>query len=219
MAEGKERSLLFKVLYRVMSVVFFPITVLLYVLKHPLWVICFLFIVACGLVYYPMSQGVALDDVPMWYQSKYTKVKLDVVNAAVEKGHGDMFSDDMLKDLADEVEEQQGLKSEGYNAKIARDEVMKEKTSTLKKRGGFKRKGGGVSAEVADKAVSGGLEAIFQPQGQEVESVSEEALSLEETKRIELPQKPAVDVAEPEALPREAEKASESDEFDDFGLF
>lgn len=219
MAEGKERSLLFKVLYRVTSVIFFPITLVLYILKHPLWVLCVLFIIACGLVYYPMSDGVKLEEVPMWYKNKYTKVKLDVVSAAVEKGHGDMFSNDTLKDLTDEVEEQQGLKSEGYNAKVARDEAMKEKTSTLKKRGGFKRKGGDVSAEVTDEAVSGGLEAIFQ--SQEVERVSEEPLPVEETKKTELPQKPIEDVKMPEVqLPQAEEKNAEDDaDFDDFGLF
>lgn len=213
MAEGKERSLLFNVLYVVMRVIFFPVSMVLYVLKHPLWVMGVLLIAGCVLVYYPMSTGVSLEDVPMWYRGKYTKAKLEVISVAVQNGRDDIFSRETLKELEDEYEESQGLKSEGYNAKIVRDEKIQEKTSTLKKRGGFKRKGGDVSvldekdgqAKIeSDKAVSGGLEAIFQAH-LDTEMSEEVALPMKETKEVQRLEKPIIDAAVPQSLPQKQE--------------
>ena len=57
MAEGKQRSGLFKFLYIVLSVITFPIFAVLFILRHPLWVLFLLCLGAGGAVYYPMSQG------------------------------------------------------------------------------------------------------------------------------------------------------------------
>ncbi len=140
MAEGKQRSTLFKFFYVILSVITFPIFMVLYILKHPFWVLFFVGLILGGVAYYPISQGVELDRVPQWYQTKYAELKLNLATKAAESGQGGLVSQEMLKDLADELEESQGLKSENYNAKIARDEELLTKTSNIKKRGGFKRK-------------------------------------------------------------------------------
>jgi len=237
MTEGKERSGLFKFLYTFLRIITFPIFAVLYVLKHPLWVMLLLLVAGCLLVYYPMSAGAKLEEVPAWYKNKYSEVKLNVVQTAVEKGHGDMFSEDMLKDLTDEVEEQQGLKSENYNAKIARDEELKEKTVGVKKRGGFKRKGDAAvseaaedsfDAEVQEKAV-GGLEAVLQgktvpeveaapaPVSAGAVSESEEAV---EKREISLPKLEENVVKTPEPVEeRNQEKDAVESELDEFELF
>lgn len=225
MAEGKERSALFKFLYTFLRIITFPIFMVLYVLKHPLWVALLLLIGGGMLVYYPMSNGVKLEDVPLWYKNKYSEVKLQVVHTAVEKGHGDMFSDEMLKDLKDEVEEQQGIKSENFNAKISRDETLNEKTSNLKKRGGFKRKDDVLPIQTNkpnaddEEKVSGGLEVILN--GQTLEQQGANLKQTEENKEEKI-----VDLSQPkikEQLPSQKEMVKTEDkadtELDEFGLF
>ncbi len=178
MAHGKERSALFRFLYTVLSVITFPIFAVLYVLKHPLWVM-FLLLVLCGAaVYYPLQSGVKLEDVPEWYKKKYTEVQYEVVAKVVENGDTAMFSQDMLDDLADEIEANKGLKSENYNAKVSRNKAMDNVASDLKKRSGFKRKGetaaepaaegGNVGEQIIENAAAGagnvaagGLEALL----------------------------------------------------------
>lgn len=237
MTEGKERSALFKFLYTFLRIITFPIFVVLYVLKHPLWVMLLLVVAGCLVVYYPMSAGAKLEEVPAWYKNKYSEVKLNVVQTAVEKGHGDMFSEEMLKDLTDEVEEQQGLKSENYNAKISRDEALQEKTIGVKKRGGFKRKGGADVPETTEdstkenteeKAV-GGLEAILKGKiAAKVEKVVTEAETApapvkvesseeKETVGLPLPEQNVPEITKPEEE-NSQEKKTES-ELDEFELF
>ncbi len=230
MTEGKERSSLFKFLYTFLRIITFPIFAVLYVLKHPLWVMLLLLIAGCLLIYYPMSTGAKLEEVPSWYKNKYSEVKLSVVQTAVEKGHGDMFSEDMLKDLTDEVEEQQGLKSENYNDKIARDEALTEKTTGVKKRGGFKRKGGEAVSKVAESRaeepaieksadgeniVSGGLEAVLQKK-----VVPETETEAAEKKEVALPQaEQNIPEAAKPAEEKQQEKGAGESELDEFELF
>lgn len=241
MTQGKERSSLFKFLYTILSVITFPIFAVLYVLKHPLWVATLLLMAGGLLVYYPMSSGVTLEEVPTWYKNKYTEAKLNVIQTAVEKGHGDMFSEDMLKDLEDEVQEQKGLKSENYNGKISRDEALKEKTVGVKKRGGFKRKGGEDVAkpkadDLAEKAegkaddgeqiVSGGLEAILREKAAvPAETTTAQPEISEENVPVGLPQ-PEQNVSEADiqenAKPAEEkpqEKEAAQSGLDEFDLF
>lgn len=216
MAERKERSSLFRFFYAVIRVVFLPISFVFYILKHPFWVLGLLFVIGCGFVYYPMSQGVKFEEVSKWYQNKYTKMKLDVMSVALEKSDGAVFSNEMLADLAEEVSEQQGQTSEGFNAKISRDATLKEKTYSLKKRGGFKRKdnvgssmsSGVETSEGEDKPISGGLEAIFQ--GNSVEK-------LEERTESDVLRQPEISEVLP--LSEDVEKKSDETELDEFGLF
>lgn len=149
MAEGKQRSGLFKFFYIVLSVITFPIFAVLFILRHPLWVLFLLCLGAGGAVYYPMSQGVKPEEVLQWYQDKYKKLKYDVVTQAVESGKTDFVPkaivDEVVKakqKMEEEKIEAARPKSENYNENISRDKKVEEIKQDLKqRRRGFKKKG------------------------------------------------------------------------------
>lgn len=149
MAEGKQRSGLFKFLYIVLSVITFPIFAILFVLRHPLWILFLLCLGAGGAVYYPMSQGVKSEEILQWYQDKYKKLKYDVVTQAVESGKTDFIPqaivDEVIKTkqkMEEEKLEAARPKSENYNENISRDTKVEEVKQDLKqRRRGFKKKG------------------------------------------------------------------------------
>lgn len=228
MTHGKERSSLFKFFYTVLRVITFPIFAVLYVLQHPLWV-AFLLLVLCGVaVYYPLQSGVKLDEVPEWYKKKYTEVKYEVVAKAVENGDTTLFSQDMLEELADEVEADKGLKSENYNAKVSKDKTIENVTSGLKKRGGFKRKGEPTEQSAEEKkpeegvstpeenTAAGGLEALLSNK-QETEAVAAEEL-VEAGKAAVSENKPLLPQPEVPAQTAPAQGAVSNTE-DEFDLF
>ena len=222
MSNGKERSALFKFLYTFLRIITFPIFGVLYILKHPLWV-AFLALVVFGLVvYYPLNQGVELKDVVTWYQHKYAEVKLDAAKKAAGSGHN-IVSEESLQVLQDEVDANNGAKGENYNNRLSRDKELEEKTSALKKRGGFKRKNAPQTEEDEntlglENVTAGGLEAILSEHS---ESLKKEEAPLTEEKV----QTPAEDAevqlqAVPELpKPQKEEKPAENDDLDEFDLF
>ena len=101
MAEGKKRSGLFRFFYIVLSIITFPIFALLYILKHPLWVLFLLCLIAGGAAYYPMSKGVKLEEVLTWYQDKYEALKFEAVTKAVESGDTGLIPDAVIKEVTE----------------------------------------------------------------------------------------------------------------------
>ncbi len=225
MAHGKERSSLFKFFYTVLKVITFPIFAVLYVLKHPLWVASLLFVLFCLAIYYPLKNGVKLEGVPEWYMKKFTEVKYEAGKALKDEGV-ELFSDDKLDELADEIEADKGLKGENYNAKVSRDKTMDEVASGLKKRGGFKRKGNpAAAAEETPKAEepaasgienvsAGGLEAVL---GTAAET-SKPDVQPEKAESGVSESKPVLPSPEPAAQPAPAHNAENPAE-DEFDLF
>lgn len=144
MAEEKKRSGIFKFFYVILSIITFPIFVVLFILRHPLWVIFILLVLAGGAYYYPIKyEGVKPDDVVSWYQKKYSDVKIEVVNKALESGTTEYLPKaivDDVKRIEEETKEAQMPKSENYNNKVARDTKDEETKVMIKKRGGFKKK-------------------------------------------------------------------------------
>lgn len=147
MSEKKERSALFKFFYYVLRIVTFPIFLVLYILQHPLWIallVCMLLGVA---VYFPMQEGVSIENIPSWYKNKYSEAKLQIVTRAAESGHDSFVPasiieevQQMQKELQAEAEEAERPKGDNYNQRIVRDDKFEETTAAIKKRGGFKRK-------------------------------------------------------------------------------
>lgn len=187
----KQRSAIFKFFYVLLSIVTFPIFALLFILRHPLWLLFVLLVLTAGVVYYPMKQGVALNDVLSWYQNMYNQVKFDVVSKAVEKGEADFIPDSIKKEVAEvkkkleeEKFEAELPKSENYNEKLDRNFEMEKAKENLKKRkSGFKKQSEDqenaeplkdeqnldvlLPAMDENNAVSGGLENIISVQSQE----------------------------------------------------
>lgn len=145
MSENKQRSPLFKLFRTIFKFIMFPVTWAMYVIKHPLWVVMILFLVAAGLAYYPMSKGVQLSDVPSWYMGKSKDISAEVVSAVAES---DGIVPEVIKkeakkvqkDIEEEKKEAQRVKSENYNKKIVRDAKIETTVNELKNRKGFKRK-------------------------------------------------------------------------------
>ncbi len=157
MSVTRERSTIFKFFYIVLSIITFPIFALIYILKHPFWVLFFLLLIAGGIAYYPMSQGVDISNVVEWYKKKYEDTRLELVNKAIESGKSQyvpkVILDDVKKikeELEVEKEESLRVKSENYNDKIVRDDEFEEIAVSVKKKGGFKKK---VAEEVKTEEV------------------------------------------------------------------
>lgn len=187
MSQEKERSAIFKFFYVILSIITFPIYLILFVLRHPILIIFLLMLLAGGAIYWPMSQGVALNGIKDWYQAKYDDTKREVVTKAKESGAENLVPKSILDDvkrLDEEAKEALEPKGENYNKKIMRDEKVEETKAMIKKRGGFKKKEIVPSEEkdAQDEAqkkenlesvaeVSGGLSQILQHQ--KTESVDE----------------------------------------------
>ena len=194
MANNGERSGLFKFFYVILSIITFPIFVIIYVLRHPVVVLFILLVLAGVLAYFPMRDGVDLNGAVDWYKKKYVDVKYAVVEKAVESGGASLVSqkvlDDMQKtkeDLEAKKEEVDRVKSELYNDKVKRDKDFDNKIQKMKKRGGFKKseplleeeeeKDVDVSQVVEDAGNVGGLLAIIaNGQGDEKEEYSDPIL-------------------------------------------
>ena len=134
---------------------------ILFILRHPFWILFLLCLVVGGAAYYPISQGVKPEEVISWYQKKYQDIKFEVVTNAVESGKTDYIPqaivDEVVKTkqkMEEEKLEAARPKSENYNENISRDKKVEEVTIDLKKRkSGFKKKGS--STGVDDEKNSG----------------------------------------------------------------
>ena len=142
MTEFSERSGIFKFLYIFLRIITFPIFLILFIFRHPIWLLLVLLMIAGGAVYWPMSQGVKTEELLDWYQKKFVVVKKDVVKAAKEKGMTNLVP----QAIVEEVEQMEDPdiaagepRSENYNVKVVRDAKSKETKHILKKRGGFKK--------------------------------------------------------------------------------
>ena len=144
MSETKERSGIFKFFYIFLSIITFPIFAVLFVLRHPLWVLIVLLLLAGGAAYWPMSQhNVALTDVVDWYKNQYQTTKLDIAKKAIEEGKSGYVPQavlDEMKKIEEDAKEAALPKGENYNAKVARDKKSEDMKASLKQRGGFKKK-------------------------------------------------------------------------------
>lgn len=153
MSEVKERSGIFKFFYVLLSVITFPIFAVLFILRHPVWVIVVLMFIAGGMAYWPMSQGVKLAEVMTWYQNKYQSTKLDLAKKAMQEGNSSYVPQavlDEMKKIEEEAEEAKLPKGENYNAKVVRDKKSEDMKATMRKRGGFKKKVEELPASDAD---------------------------------------------------------------------
>lgn len=163
MAETKERSGIFKFFYIVLTIITFPIFMLLFILRHPFWILFLLCAVAGGAAYYPISQGVKPEDILTWYEAKYKAAKFEFVTKAVESGKTDYIPQAVIdeitaakKKMEEEKAEAARPKSENYNEKIDRDVKIEQAKEDLKKRKkGFKRKGDSAGKTVGAVAESG----------------------------------------------------------------
>ena len=160
MAEPKKRSSLFRFFYIVLSVITFPIFVLLFILRHPLWILFILALAAGGAAYYPMSQGVKPEEILTWYQNKYEAFKFEAVTKAVESGDTGFIPDAIVQEvketkrkMEEEAAEAARPKSENYNAKLSRDkEAEQGKIDFKKRKGGFKKVKEGVAPAISTDA-------------------------------------------------------------------
>lgn len=163
MAETKERSGIFKFFYIILTIITFPIFMLLFILRHPFWVLFLLCAVAGGAAYYPISQGVKPEDILTWYEAKYKAAKFEFVTKAVESGKTDYIPQAVIdeitaakKKMEEEKAEAARPKSENYNEKIDRDVKIEQAKEDLKKRKkGFKRKGASADKTVGTAAEPG----------------------------------------------------------------
>lgn len=163
MAETKERSGIFKFFYIILTIITFPIFMLLFILRHPFWILFLLCAVAGGAAYYPISQGVKPEDILTWYEAKYKAAKFEFVTKAVESGKTDYIPQAVIdeitaakKKMEEEKAEAARPKSENYNEKIDRDVKIEQAKEDLKKRKkGFKRKGDSAGKTVGAAAESG----------------------------------------------------------------
>lgn len=145
MSEAKERSGIFKFFYVFFSIITFPIFAVLFVLRHPLWILFILILVAGGAAYWPMSQhNIALTEVVDWYKNKYQSTKLDIAKKAIEEGKSGYVPQvvlDEMKKIEEDAKEAALPKGENYNAKVVRDQKSEDLKASIKQRGGFKKKG------------------------------------------------------------------------------
>lgn len=144
--EKTERSGIFKFFYVLLSIVTFPIFTVLFIIRHPVWSLFFLALIAGGVFYYPVHKGVKPDNVMTWYQQKYQDVKYAVVSNAADSGSlfiPQAVIDETMaarKKMDEEKKEAARPKSENYNVRISRDEKIEQTKEDLKKRRtGFKK--------------------------------------------------------------------------------
>ena len=228
MAEPKKRSSLFRFFYIVLSVITFPIFVLLFILRHPLWILFILALAVGGAAYYPMSQGVKPEEILTWYQNKYEAFKFEAVTKAVESGDTGFIPDAIVQEvketkrkMEEEAAEAARPKSENYNAKLSRDkEAEQGKIDFKKRKGGFKKVKEGVAPAISTDAempstgedVKEGavVEDIAAPAANVVPApVSAEATPAADVASAPVPAEaaPATDVA-PAPVPAEAVPAA-----------
>lgn len=171
MSETKERSGIFKFFYVLLSIITFPIFAVLFILRHPIWVVVVLLLLAGGAAYWPMSQGVKLTEVVEWYQNKYQTTKFDLAKKAMEEGNSSYVPKavlDEMRKIEEEAEEAKLPKGENYNAKVVRDKKSEDMKATMKKRGGFRKKAEEQSITESVKENDDNAEKTSQPSGAEV---------------------------------------------------
>ena len=175
MSDTRERSGIFKFFYIVLSVITFPIFVVIYICKHPFWVLFFVLLIGGVGVYYPLSKGVEIDKIADWYKAQYTDKKLEIVTKAVESGNSGLVPTAVIdevqktkKKLEEEKKESLREKGENYNDKIVRDEKFEEVAVGIRKKGGFKKKAKpmnskeSVETAIGEGVKAGGLGALFK---------------------------------------------------------
>lgn len=143
MAEFKDRSLLFKILYVLLFILTFPIFLLLFIFRHPLWVLAVLLFTGGFAIYYPINNGVKFDDIVPWYKKKYVELKYETVLKARQKGVTELVPQVVLeevKKIEEEAHEATLPKGENYNKKVIRSPESEELKNELKQRRGFKKK-------------------------------------------------------------------------------
>ena len=159
MAETKERSGIFKFFYIILTIITFPIFMLLFILRHPFWVLFLLCAVAGGAAYYPISQGVKPEDILTWYEAKYKAAKFEFVTKAVESGKTDYIPQAVIDEITaakKKMEEEKAEAARPKSEKIDRDVKIEQAKEDLKKRKkGFKRKGASADKTVGTAAEPG----------------------------------------------------------------
>ena len=143
MAEKKQRSAIFKFFYIILTIITFPVFLLMFILRHPVWLLFIVLVCGGAMIYWPMSQNVAFEDITSWYQKKYMQAKHDLVIKAVETGKVDLLPKSIVREvkkMEEDAREEQMPKSENYNKKVVRDAKSEEMKAQIKKRGGFKKK-------------------------------------------------------------------------------
>ena len=198
MTYTRERSGIFKFFYVVLSVLTFPIFVLIYICKHPFWIMFFILLIGGGLAYYPMSKGVELSGVVEWYKNQYADKKLELVTKAVENGKATFIPDTVVKEvektklkLEEDKKESLREKSENYNDKVVRDNEFDEVVSGVKKKGGFKKKSKPINSKesvetaIDEGAKAGGLD-VFVKKVEEKNSLEETESKSIENEMLEL---------------------------------
>ncbi len=183
MAEKKQRSAIFKFFYIILTIITFPVFLLMFILRHPIWLLFIILICVGAVIYWPMSQNVALEDITSWYQKKYTQAKHDLVIKAVETGKVDLLPKSIVREvkkMEEDAREDQMPKSENYNKKVVRDVKSEEMKAQIKKRGGFKKKEaddvkkGEVEVLSESGTQIGGLSQLIKQEDEKVESDTEE---------------------------------------------
>lgn len=241
MSEVRERSAVFKFFYVTLSVITFPIFAVLFIFRHPVWFLFVLLVLGCGVIYFPMSKGVAFDNILSWYQAQYQTVKVQTVSKALESGAVDLVPEGLASDVArikqeykEELEESKRPKGENYNKKVVRDKKIEETKAGLKKRSGFKKKANDsevVSDKEDDAAVlleesgvkAGGLAGILKKENQVPEVTTEDKPAAVEVEPEVEEVKPEVQAIVPEtqalevkAEPKEEKSSEDESEFDLF---
>ena len=134
MTEFRERSGIFKFLYIVLSIITFPIFALIYIIKHPKWILFFIVLLGGVLVYFPLKEGENISNVVEWYKKKYDNTRLEIVSKALNSGNEKFIPEKILveaqkiqKELELKKIDDTKVKGENFNDKIARPFLNKSK--------------------------------------------------------------------------------------------
>ena len=195
MSDLRERSGLFKFFYVVLSIITFPIFAIIYIIKHPKWILFFIVLGGGILAYFPLKDGENISNIVEWYKKKYEYASLKIVSKAVEGGNEKFIPQNILvkvkemqKELKDIELDETKVKGENFNDRIIRDDEFEELAVKLNKKGGFKQKGetdreAKVEVLVEEGQKAGGLYELMQKHEEKVES---DAKKLEEAAVIDL---------------------------------
>jgi hypothetical protein len=195
MSDLRERSGIFKFFYVVLSIITFPIFAIIYIIKHPKWILFFMVLAGGILAYFPLKDGENINNIVEWYKKKYNYASLKIVSKAIEGGNEKFIPQNLLvkakemqKELKDIELDETKVKGENFNDRIIRDDEFEELAVKLNKKGGFKQKGetdreAKVEVLVEEGQKAGGLYELMQKHEEKVES---DAKKLEEAAVIDL---------------------------------
>ena len=224
MAEFKDRSFIFKFFYVLLFIITFPIFFILFLLRHPFWVLTILLLIGGAAVYYPINQGVKFEDVPSWYQKKYTDLKYEAVVKARQEGVTD-FVPQALLDEANKIEEEAREaklpKGENYNSKVERSVESEEMKNELKQRRGFRKKNDDTVKEETLEGDNSSEDSTKESAVESENKVADEAKVLEESNEPEAKKETADEAnlsENPESLKKAAEIEIGSEEASDVSL-